>query len=167
MSDEQAYVRPDLGPDLTFALDFPSDGEQPQVFTLQIPALVVWSILESIIILGPTKATQLTQLGMAIVQSIQGTHVEPSMEFTWARVFIESVSEQLLGEEWTTPEDRVLAFTHRALHTNQMKWDEAADVATRALGKEISPGALRKRLERWAPEHGLPKIEKYRPRQPK
>jgi hypothetical protein len=135
---------------------------------LEIPPGVGWNIIEAIVAIGNEQAIQLGWLGVQIAQY----HANPDAPLDEApyaavKAAITTITGEFFGRNWETEEDRVLAFTHKALLENRMRWEDAAVFATHVLGKKMTAGALRKRLERWAPDHGLPKVAKYKPRQPK
>ncbi len=126
--------------------------------------------MEAIVRIGDLQAFNLGYLGIHIAQRIANPHATSSPddpEISALYTAINTIKREFLGGNWETKEDRVWAFTNKALQENRMKWEEAARFASHVLEKPISPGALRKRLERWGPDHGFSKIEKYRPRQTK
>jgi len=155
-------------PVFTITINYDKDGVPCEPVMLEIPFLAAWQISESIVILGVERAAQLLGIGALLraQSSKTGSALTPD-ESAVILAFAATLDRELLGGPWETHEDRVHAFAYGVLQLNMMKWEPAAQFVTRALGKPITAGALRKRLERWAPHQGFPKIEKYKPRQTK
>jgi len=168
MSNEEVENR--LPHNIVLDLEYSAYG-QPRKMNITLLPTSGWRLIEAIVANGPEKAWEVGALGIQIAQYIANPNTKPSLddpEFAALYTAIDTVVHEFLGGNWKTTEDRVWAFTYKALQENRMKWEEAAHFASKVLEKPISPGALRKRLERWAPDHGFSqKIEKYRPRQTK
>ena len=84
------------------------------------------------------------------------------------RAYIKAVAA--LTQKWApahiseeTPEERALVVTYSLLRSKAVSHEHAANIASTMLGKTYSAEAWRKKLERWAQKHELPKIEKRRP----
>lgn len=58
-----------------------------------------------------------------------------------------------------TQVDHVLALTYTWLRERYISHKEAAQFASSVLGREIKPDTWRKRVDRWAEAHNLPKVE--------
>jgi hypothetical protein len=58
-----------------------------------------------------------------------------------------------------TEVQQVLALTYNLLRGHMLNHAEAAQLASSILGREIKPDTWRKRVDRWAKTHGLPKVE--------
>ena len=155
-------------PILTITISSDKDGVPFEPVTLEIPVRAAWQIIESIAILGMERAAQLLGMGALLhpLNPKPGSALTPR-ESTLILALVATLDRELLGGPWESHEDRVLAFAYSVLQQKEMQWDAAAHFVTRALNKPITAGALRKRLERWAPDQGLPKVEKYKPRQTK
>jgi hypothetical protein len=71
-----------------------------------------------------------------------------------------------LGSVFSSPEDMLLNFSYALLQTRQITREYAASMASRALGREMSTTAWRKRVDRYAEAQGLPPLgqTKRRPR---
>lgn len=61
-------------------------------------------------------------------------------------------------------ETDVVLLTYDLLSDRAISRDEAADLASDLLGRPIKSDAWRKRVDRFAEAHGLPKIEAYKRR---
>jgi hypothetical protein len=134
-----------------------------------VPESLVWALLEALAILGEAHTVRVAQLGAEIAFGLMGMPDGAKKTQETAAVvrdMLDGLSRRVLGGEWATPEERTIVLCYRLMQQKAItSWPDAAAFATRALGREVSPGAWRKRLERWAGTTGRPPIEIYKRKQ--
>ena len=115
----------------------------------------LWTIVEAIRKTGVDQAVLLALTGIAFM----GINEENEKLTNALRQGFQSLLEQSKREGWKTQTDYLLSYTYHEQRAHKMTRQEAAELASRTLGKPISMHAWRMRVDRWARDHGFPPIE--------
>ena len=62
-------------------------------------------------------------------------------------------------DQWTDNDEMLLKESYTALRSGRWTRARAAEIARNVLGKPITTDGWRKRVDRWAKDRGLPKID--------
>ncbi len=154
--------------------DYISKGRARKM-AITIPEAVALKIFEATVLIGTDAALQLGNLG-AFVSYFIDHEDDPTPETGYtvvatdiarglAEAFL-TIENHYFGRRWNTPEDRALALTYRQLQSGGGRsggtgWEDAAQLASRALKRDIKTDTFRKWMHRWAKENGLPKVKIY------
>ena len=117
----------------------------------------LWTIVEAIRKTGVDQAVLLALTGIAFTEP--GINQEDEELTNALRQGFQSLLEQSKREGWKTQTDYLLSYTYHEQRAHKMTRHEAAELASRTLGKPISMHAWRVRVDRWARDHDLPPVE--------
>jgi hypothetical protein len=176
---------PTWGPNITLTKLNPR-GHQISV-TLQLS--LVWGVFDAVQRLGLRQAIELINFGGWVTTNLGTLQTDPEgteatrlrdiaandvmtslvLVVPDARLEVTDPSRVLFHyTEWPSPDDRLLSFCYYLLRDKQINRIQAAEFASWVREKEgrgpVLTEAWRKRVDRWAGQHGLPQIGKPRPR---
>ncbi len=117
--------------------DTPDPPQQGEV-SIPLPDKLIWSMLESLALLGEDRTVQRAQCGIEVSRAMekQLTPHAPGEEVNMVRDARKDVVKQVLGGNWQTPDDRALALTHRMVHAMSIGWGDAAVFAS-GVGQRV------------------------------
>ncbi len=131
-----------------------------RILTTHIPFWLLWSVSETIHEIGLDRVYLLIAFADKLREHLQITNIpDQSQAFTGAMTAIANMLD-LPPTSKDTPKDRALALTYHLLRSRSISHARAAEIASQLLGAEFSTEAWRRRVERWARKHNLPKVEK-------
>jgi hypothetical protein len=125
----------------------------------------VWAMLEALAILGEEHTVRVALLGAEIALERIGmpaTATKTQEISATVRDMLDGLTQQVLGSKWETLEERTIVLCYRLMQQKVINsWAEAAGLASRAFGREISAEAWSKRVNRWAEKNGRRPVKIY------
>jgi hypothetical protein len=165
--------------DLMYTIPIPGRDERFPVVLRAIPASLLWRVYTIRQTLGPEALFELLHLAELVATSLQAVQ-EKFPDVDIQRLFLEfwtqfpDVVPMPKGTDrerrGRPPKDtdrdvnRVLAISYTLLRDRAISHADAAKMASSILGREINQDTWRRRVDRWAKAHGLPKVDLKRTR---
>ncbi len=153
----------------TLAFDFIDEatGDQTHV---ELPLVMVWAIRKVANAFGPYMTEFVALIGAHAVKAayaVDGQQIEPSshqgitdQDRRRVQIMVREVA-RAAQDKWPKSEDLLIEASYEALRQGLLTRGQAAEFASELLGRTVTMDTWRKRVDRWADQKKLPKVEIY------
>ncbi len=152
---------------LTFHLVDEATGQQVNV---ELPLVMVWALRKVTQAFGPHMTEFIALIGANAIKAtsiVDGKEVDSGTlqpltdeDRRRVQIVVREVSKAA-QEKWPKSEDLLIQASYEAVRAGLLTRGQAAEFASELLGRTISADTWRKRVDRWADQKRLPKIEIY------
>ncbi len=137
---------------------------------VELPLVMVWALRKVTNAFGPHMTEFIALIGahaLKAAHTVNSEQIDPSshqpvtdQERRRVQIMVREVA-RAAQDKWPKSEDLLIEASYEALRQGLLTRGQAAEFASELLGRRVTMDTWRKRVDRWADQKKLPKVEIY------